>query len=179
MTSAALRLSCVSAGIFAAQASQAAPDNPSPARQLKLQVAPQAQQAGDSEKQIDVLAFNWGSALPAPTGDPDRPLIAGNVPNPSDPASGQATGKRQHKPLTVTKEWDAASPQLMKLDRPAAKGSVWIRTSQPWADCRVGARYPAAELDGYKLSKLTVAKCPRTSAAEGITIAYEHIIRVK
>ena len=68
------------------------------------------------------------------TGDPDQPLIAGTLPNAA-----------QHKPVTVTKEWGAASPQLMKLDRPAPKGSVWIRTSQPWADCRVGARYPSAE----------------------------------
>ena len=29
-----------------------------------------------------------------------------------DVATGQASGKRQHKPITITKEWDAASPQL-------------------------------------------------------------------
>ena len=32
---------------------------------------------------------------------------------PYDANSGQATGKRQHKPLTITKEWGAASPQLL------------------------------------------------------------------
>ena len=115
----------------------------------------------------------------APSGDPDRPLIAGTVPNPRDSASGQATGKRQHKPITITKEWDAASPQLMKLDRPAAKGSVWIRTSQPWADCRVGARYPSVELDGYKLSGIVVSDCPVASRAEYISFAYQRIERVK
>ena len=106
-------------------------------------------------------------------------VIAGTVPNPRDSASGQATGKRQHKPVTITKEWDAASPQLMKLDRPASKGSVWIRTSQPWADCRVGARYPSVELDGYKLSGVVVSDCPVASRAEYISFAYQRIERVK
>ena len=34
---------------------------------------------------------------------------------PRDSASGMASGKRMHKPLTVIKEWGAASPQLMAL----------------------------------------------------------------
>jgi len=32
--------------------------------------------------------------------------------SPRDTATGQASGRRQHKPITITKEWDAASPQL-------------------------------------------------------------------
>lgn len=34
--------------------------------------------------------------------------------SPRDTATGLATGKRQHKPITITKEWDAASPQLFQ-----------------------------------------------------------------
>jgi len=34
--------------------------------------------------------------------------------SPRDPASGLPTGKRQHKPVTLTKEWGAASPQLFQ-----------------------------------------------------------------
>ena len=34
--------------------------------------------------------------------------------SPRDAASGQATGKRQHSPITITKEIDKASPLLMK-----------------------------------------------------------------
>ncbi len=34
------------------------------------------------------------------------------VTSPRDPASGQASGKRQHKPLTIIKEWGASSPQI-------------------------------------------------------------------
>jgi type VI secretion system secreted protein Hcp len=34
--------------------------------------------------------------------------------SPRDAATGQASGKRQHKPITITKEWGAASPQLFQ-----------------------------------------------------------------
>ena len=47
-------------------------------------------------KWIEILAFSY----------------AGQVPY--DANSGQASGKRQHKPITITKEWGAASPQLLQ-----------------------------------------------------------------
>jgi hypothetical protein len=37
------------------------------------------------------------------------------VVSPRDVASGQATGKRMHKPFTIVKEWGAATPQLMAM----------------------------------------------------------------
>jgi type VI secretion system secreted protein Hcp len=40
--------------------------------------------------------------------------VSHEVVSPRDPASGLATGKRQHKPLTITKEIDKATPLLMK-----------------------------------------------------------------
>lgn len=36
------------------------------------------------------------------------------VKSPRDVATGQASGKRQHQPITITKEWGAASPQLFQ-----------------------------------------------------------------
>ena len=33
---------------------------------------------------------------------------------PVDPTTGQASSKRQHSPITITKEWGAASPQLLQ-----------------------------------------------------------------
>src|SRR6187551_500887 len=33
---------------------------------------------------------------------------------PRDVATGQASGKRQHGPVTITKEWGASSPQLFQ-----------------------------------------------------------------
>ena len=36
------------------------------------------------------------------------------VASPRDPAGGQALGKRTYKPILITKEWGAASPQLFQ-----------------------------------------------------------------
>jgi type VI secretion system secreted protein Hcp len=58
--------------------------------------------------------------------------------SPRDAASGLPTGKRQHKPITITKELDAASPQLFQalvnnetlpevviaVDRPSQAGYI-------------------------------------------------------
>jgi len=35
-----------------------------------------------------------------------------SVKSPRNSASGQASGKRMHKPITITKEWGPATPQL-------------------------------------------------------------------
>lgn len=46
------------------------------------------------------------------------------VVSPRDAASGQATGKRQHKPYTISKNYDKSSPQLAKSGGGAGKVSV-------------------------------------------------------
>ena len=38
-----------------------------------------------------------------------------NVKSPRDSASGMASGKRTHHPVTFVKEWGASTPQLMKM----------------------------------------------------------------
>ena len=46
------------------------------------------------------------------------PSVSGawyQVRGPRDAGSGLATGKRQHKPLTIIKEWGAATPQLAAM----------------------------------------------------------------
>lgn len=36
------------------------------------------------------------------------------ITSPRDVATGQASGKRQHGPITITKEWGASSPQIFQ-----------------------------------------------------------------
>lgn len=68
-------------------------------------------------------------------------------------ASGLPTGKRQHKPISVTK--------------PVDKGSVSLKLKSAWDGCRVGARYPSLQLsEGAKthtLSDVVVASCGAAS----------------
>jgi len=66
---------------------------------IALKGAKQGQFKGETtlaarhDKWIPVFAFTMGVA------------------SPRDPASGQATGKRQYQPLTIVKAWGPASPQ--------------------------------------------------------------------
>lgn len=53
-------------------------------------------ESGKNQNNIPVLGFSY------------------NVQSPRDLATGQASGKRQHKPVTVFKEWGVISPQLME-----------------------------------------------------------------
>ncbi len=40
--------------------------------------------------------------------------VSYEVQSPRDVATGQASGKRQHKPVAITKEWGPATPQLFQ-----------------------------------------------------------------
>jgi type VI secretion system secreted protein Hcp len=66
---------------------------------LSVKAAKQGDLKGESGKnknKIPILGFSYG------------------VQSPRDLASGQASGKRQHKPVTVFKEWGVISPQLFE-----------------------------------------------------------------
>jgi len=73
---------------------------------------------------------------------------ASYVVTPRDSASGMATGKRQHAPVKITKEWNAASPQLSAMkpqyDVKKLKGNErladgWTRISLANTDGLCGA----------------------------------------
>jgi hypothetical protein len=59
-----------------------------------------------------------------------------NVKAPRDSASGMASGKRTHKPLTFVKEWGAGTPQFraMKVqwDLKEAKGARMAADGEGW-----------------------------------------------
>jgi type VI secretion system secreted protein Hcp len=60
--------------------------------------------------------------------------VAHEIVTPHDPASGLPTGKRQHKPFTITKEIDKSSPQLLSAlinneNLPSVKVSITDGTS--------------------------------------------------
>lgn len=78
---------------------------------------------------------------------------ASYVLTPRDAASGLPTGKRQHSPMTIVKEWGAASPELRELKpsydvkaiksaRAAADG--WTQIALANADGLCGAAQAAA-----------------------------------
>ena len=80
-------------------------DSPDGALYLK------AHSSGD----LDGDGFPDDAVIRLSCADGVAPTAQFRVTAPRDAASGQASGKRMHKPLTVVKEWDAASPQLMAM----------------------------------------------------------------
>jgi type VI secretion system secreted protein Hcp len=66
---------------------------------LSVKAAKQGQLKGETGRnrtRIPILGFSYG------------------VQSPRDPSSGLPTGRRQHKPVTVFKEWGVISPQLFE-----------------------------------------------------------------
>ena len=78
--------------------------------------------------------------------------------SPRDLATGQASGKRMHKPFIITKEWGAASPTLA-----AMKPTYDVKTIK---SARV-----AADADGWTPMTLssTDGLCAATSASAKVT----------
>lgn len=58
--------------------------------------------------------------------------------SPRDPASGQATGKRQHKPVVITKEWGPSMPQF--LQAAATNERLTKVTMEFWDTDRTGVQ---------------------------------------
>jgi len=56
----------------------------------------ESKKEGRKDKWMECIAFKMGSNVPY------------------DANTGEAKGRRQHKPLTITKEWGAASPQFLQ-----------------------------------------------------------------
>ena len=94
-----------------------------------------------------------------------------DVSAPRDTATGQATGKRMHKPMMVRGSYDRSAPP--------AQGSLTVLINGS-GRCVIGARYPSLELSGqgksHTLRDATIADCDSggTAAAptESITFVY-------
>ena len=89
----------------------------------------------------------------------------GAVPSAGAAPSGQATGKRVHKPI-----------RIRTYDAPLPSGSVLLKLSQPWPACAVGDRFNGAWLvvgttHRYQLGGATVAGC----SADAVAVNYRSI----
>lgn len=174
---------------------------------------------------IELNSWSWGETQAAgmgidrlvqvshmPPSDPDRPLVAGRIPNAgveremkeSGEKGGtedinigvgelqEATGKRQHKPMTTTKEGGKATPKLAEaavkgkvFSSPAPRGS--LTTLVPAGTCRVGARYRNASLETgamrFEMENIMVSSCSAGGSGgsggmvptEQISLNYEKI----
>lgn len=123
---------------------------------------------GSRGGEIHVESYSWGAIGQNNNVGANETLTVGSAR--TETASGQAAGKRQHKPLTITKEWGGASPAILQ---PPDKGSLTVNGSFP--NCTVGARYPAADLASasrrYELKDVVVSGC----AAGSMSLKYDKV----
>lgn len=122
------------------------------------------------------------ASSPVAAGDVDGDGTA-DIGTPRDAASGLATGKRQHGPVTIIKELDKSTPVLARAAPPSsAAGS--LTTLVPAGMCKAGATYPSAELGTpgrvYRLEGVTVASCDAAASSgdrpmESISLNYTKI----
>jgi len=90
-------------------------------------------------------------------------------------ASGMATGRRMHKPMTIVKEWDAASAKLMQ----ACVDGTHIGNVEVWS--REGGqatlRYTLQDaiISGYSLSRLTGSDGGVGELTESISFSFAEV----
>jgi type VI secretion system secreted protein Hcp len=107
------------------------------------------------EGEIQIESFSWG------------------ITTPRDAASGQATGKRQHKPLTITKPIDKSSPLLFRL----ANDGKTPKTSQVSLIKRStegGAPYTVTFFDVF-ITEFAQAGDIGSQGSESISFTYQKI----
>ncbi len=95
------------------------------------------------------------------------------VQSPQDAASGQASGKRQHQPIKIVKEWGASSPQLMR--------AMTTNEVLPEVDVEFVRTGPGSQEQVYRtlrLSNARISAIRKTGTAGGreleeITLVFE------
>jgi hypothetical protein len=138
----------IAASIFACAAAL-----PAHAEVQKMTLSP----ADGAASSIDVMSWSWG---------------ASQIVSPRDPASGQATGKRQHKPYTLSKPLPVdGSVQVIVSPRDAASGLPTGRS----AGCATGKHFPSVSLRGtsgaWFLTNARIVEC----TADSVSFNYQKI----
>jgi type VI secretion system secreted protein Hcp len=121
----------------------------------------ESQKSGKNDKWLSVLAFEYG------------------VESARDAASGLPSGKRQHSPITVTKQKDGSSPQIYQASwANEILSEVVIETRPPGSEA-VASR---VTLTNATISKVNYAPKlphgitkPSPKGYEGVIFEYEQI----
>jgi len=101
--------------------------------------------------------------------------VSHEIVSPRDPASGQATGKRMHKPFVIMKELDKSTPLLyqalvtneqikevvFEAYRPAGAGKVTV--------------FKSGKLENARIKSIQKSKRPNGKEFETISFTYEKI----
>ncbi len=98
-----------------------------------------------------------------------------SINSPRDVAHGQATGKRQHKPITLTKEFDKSSPLLYQVL--ATNETINVFKLRFWRPSRKGAEehYFTIELEDATISEIRAEQLNSRYADNRVHREREHV----
>jgi type VI secretion system secreted protein Hcp len=91
--------------------------------------------------------------------------ISHEIVSPRDPASGLPTGKRQHKPITIVKEWDASTPLLLNA----------LTTNESLTSVLIGLLRNGTQIATIKLTNASVSNYVSHGLTESWSFTYQKI----
>src|SRR5512141_658732 len=101
---------------------------------------------------------------------------------PRDPTNGRPTGKRMHKPFTVTKPLDRASPLLYAIlttneNIPEARSDFWTSTPTGQEKQHYTVRLVNANISGiaFKLPNVKNPRLAKLTEYEDVSFTYQKI----
>lgn len=99
------------------------------------------------------------------------------VVSPRDAASGQATGKRQHKPFVITKRIDKATPKLYAaLTQNEQLATVELKFFRPSLTTKAQELYFTVKLENAHISNITNRTDPTSGReVEEVSFTYQKI----
>lgn len=110
--------------------------------------------------EIEILSWSWGETSEARSAEP------------ATTASGLPTGKRQHKPLVITKPVDKSSPKLAEA---IAKGRVFPQTVVSVPDKERGKGYLTYTLKNVVITSYSTSGDADSVPTETLSLNYEEI----
>lgn len=91
--------------------------------------------------------------------------ITHEIVSPRDAASGLPTGKRQHKPITITKEWGASTPLLMNA----------LVTNETLTSVLIGLLRDGQQVATIKLTNASISNYVSHGMTEQWSLTYQKI----
>lgn len=91
--------------------------------------------------------------------------VSHEIVSPRDPASGLPTGKRQHKPITMTMQWGATTPKFISA----------LATNENLTSVLIGLLRNGKQVATIKLTNASVSDYVQTDQGVQISMTYQKI----
>jgi type VI secretion system secreted protein Hcp len=111
---------------------------------------------------MDVVGAQHGEFSSTPI---DVTAISHEIVSPRDPATGLPTGKRQHKPITITKEMDKTSPLLLQA----------LFDNENLTSVLIALLRDGQQVATIKLTNASVASYDEHGQTESLSFTYQKI----